>query len=79
MVTEGEQPWPLWKLALLLYVFTSGALAINLFMLGLLANFIGLPSLGPVAAVIAGLVTGIPGSWFAARWVRSLINEAEGR
>ena len=34
--------WPVWKLAILLYVFAAGAVAINLFMLGLLSQAFGL-------------------------------------
>jgi len=79
MTEQNEKRWPLWKLAVLLYVFVSGALAINLFMLGLLTQFFGQFNLGPVGAVISGMILGIPGSWIAARWVRSLIDEAEGR
>ena len=30
-----EHRWPVWKLAALLYVFAAGAVAINLFMLGI--------------------------------------------
>ena len=76
---ETGRPWPLWKLALLLYVFVAGALAINLFMLGLLAQAIGITGPSPVASILLGLVFAIPGSWITARWVRRLIDEAEGR
>ena len=74
---QHDRRWPLWKLAVLLYVFVSGALAINLFMIGLMAQITGLPNLPPVTAIIVGLILGIPGSWVAARWVQSLMDEAE--
>ena len=38
---------PFKQLYLLLYVFTTGAVAINLYMLGLMAQAIGLPALRP--------------------------------
>ena len=69
--------WPVWKLALMLYVFAAGAVAINLFMLGLLGQSVGLPALPPVQALIWALPLGLPATWAAARWVRSLIARAE--
>ena len=75
----SDRPWPLWKLALLLYVFVAGALAINLFMLGLLVQAIGIMGPSPVTSILLGLLFAIPGSWVTARWVRRLIDEAEGR
>ncbi|MCA1296770.1 hypothetical protein [Stappia indica] len=73
--TDGR--WPLWKLALLLYPFTAAAVAINLFMLALMGQAIGLSALSPEAALALSVVLGIPATWAAARWVRHLIDEAE--
>ncbi len=73
--TDGR--WPLWKLGVLLYPFTAAAVAINLFMLGLMGQAIGLPALSPVTALGLSVVLGIPATWAAARWVRHLIDEAE--
>ncbi len=69
---------PLWHLAVLLYPFAASAVAINLFLLGLLGMALGLPALSPVQAVIWSLPLGIPAAWAAARWVRRLIAQAEG-
>ena len=68
--------WPVWKLAVALYVFAAGAVAINLFMLGLMGQAIGLPALSPARAVIASLVLGIPAAWASGLWVRHLLDEA---
>lgn len=68
--------WPVWKLSVLLYVFAAGAVAINLFMLGLLGQSLGLPALSPVTALIAALILGIPAAWASGRWVRHLLDEA---
>ncbi len=68
---------PLWKLALLLYPFAASACAINLFLLGLLGQSVGLPALSPVQAVLWAVPLGVPATWAAARWVRRLIAEAE--
>ncbi len=71
-----DERWPVWKLALLLYVFAATAVAINLFMLGLLGQAVGLPALSPVTALIWSGPLGIPAAWAAGRWARHLLDEA---
>ena len=70
--------WPVWKLALLLYPFTMGAVAINLFLAGLIGQAVGLTALSPVTALLWSVPLGIPASWAAGRWVRGLMDEADG-
>lgn len=67
------------KLFLLLYPFTAAAVAINLFMLGLMGQAVGLPAISPVSALLLSLPLGLPATWAVAKWVRGLIDEAEGR
>ncbi|MBL4928745.1 hypothetical protein [Fuscibacter oryzae] len=74
-----ETRWPVWKLALLLYVFAAGAVAINLFMLGLLMQAVGFAALSPVVALGLSVPLGIPAAWAAGAWVHRLLAEAEGR
>lgn len=69
---------PDWKLAALLYPFVAAAVAINLFMLGLLAPVVGLTPLSPVAAMVWSVFLGVPATWAATRWVRRLIDDADG-
>lgn len=71
--------WPVWRLALLLYPFAATAVAINVFMIALIGLSIGLPSLSPVGALIAGALLGIPATHWAARRLRALMDEADGR
>ncbi len=66
----------LWKLGLLLWPFATGAVAINLFLLGLLGQSIGLPAISPVTALWWCLPLGLPATYAAARWVRRLIAQA---
>jgi len=73
-----EHRWPVWKLALLLYVFAAGAVAINLFMLGLLMQALGFAALSPVAALVLSGPLGVPAAWAAGAWVRHLLDAAEG-
>ncbi len=72
-------PWPVWKLALLLYPLSAGAVAVNIFMLALLGRWLGLPELSPVTSVMVGLVLGVPATWATGRWVRGLMDTADGR
>jgi hypothetical protein len=67
----------LWKLSLLLAPFAITAVAINLFLLSLMFPHVGLAVLSPVKALLWAIPLGIPASWAAALWVRSLITEAE--
>jgi len=63
------------KLYLLFYPFTAAAVAINLFMLGLMAQATGLP----VTALLLSVPLGLPVNILVTRWVQGLIDEAEGR
>lgn len=69
----------LWKLGAILWPFVAGAVAINLFMLGLILQSAGWQDISPVWAVIWSIPLSLPATWAAARWARSLIREAEGR
>ena len=57
-------------------VFAAGAVAINLFMLGLLSQALGLSALQPLTAVALSLPLGVPAAWLAGRWVRRLLDAA---
>lgn len=67
------------KLYGLLYLFTATAVAINLFMLGLMSQAVGFTALSPVQSLMLAVPLGIPANWAVTRWVLGLINEAEGR
>jgi len=64
-------------LGLLLYPFTAAAVAINLFLLGLLGQSVGLPALSPLQSLVWALPLGLPATWAVARWVQGLIARAE--
>jgi len=69
--------WPVWRLALLLYPFAATAVAINVFMVGLIGLSVGLPSLSPVGALVAGAILGVPATRWSARRLRELMDEAD--
>lgn len=76
---SDSRPWPVWKLALLLYPFAAGAVAINLFMACLLLPFFGGEAMSPVAALKWSVPLGIPAAWASGRWARRLMDEADGQ
>lgn len=78
-MTDTEGRWPVRKLAVVFYPFVAAAVAINLFLIGLIGLAVGLPALPPDLAVWICIPLGIPASWAAARWIRGLMDEADGR
>ena len=68
---------PSWRLMALLWPFATAAVAINLFLLGLIGLAISLPAMPPETALWLSLPLGLPATWLSARWVASLIAEAE--
>lgn len=65
------------RLFLFLYPFVSAAVAVNLFMLGLAVQSLGLPAIPPMKALLGAMPLGIPATWLSARWVSKLVAEAE--
>ena len=76
---EREGRWPVWRLALLLYPFAAAAVAVNLFMVMLMAPVVGMSSLSPVAAIGASVPLGVPAAIWAARRLRALMDSATSR
>ncbi|WP_068116826.1 hypothetical protein [Tropicimonas marinistellae] len=76
-MTDANGRWSIRKLALLLYPFTAAAVAINLFMLSLMGQAIGLPAISPVQAIVASIPLGVPACWWAGKWVRGMMDEAD--
>lgn len=77
-ISQRSAPgWSAGRLAVLLYVFAAAAVAINLFMLGLLLQAAGFTALTPVTALIAAGPLGVPAAWAAGKWVRHLLDEAD--
>ena len=74
-----EGRWPVWKLAILLYPFAATAVWINLFMLFLLLSWLGIDVLSPWLAALLALPLGIPATWAAGIWIRSLMDQAAPR
>ncbi len=78
-MNNDAEPWSIRKLAVVLYPFAAGAVAINLFLLGLISHAMGWPSISPNWAVLLSIPLGVPAAWASGRWVRHLMDEADGR
>ncbi|WP_299351190.1 hypothetical protein [uncultured Shimia sp.] len=79
-MTETEnEPWSVLKLAIWLYPVSALTVAFNLFLLGLMWQTIGWPVVQPIDAILWSLPLGIPATWLFARWMRGLMDEADGR
>lgn len=72
-----DDRWPIWKLAMVLYPFAAGAMAVNLFMASLIGPAIGFEPLSPNVSIIGGLILGVPAAWAAGRWARHMMDEAD--
>ena len=73
----SDARWPVWKLAVLLYPFVAGTVAINLFLLFLMLQVMGIPALSPETSILGGLILGLPATWAAGKWLRHLMDEAD--
>lgn len=65
------------RLAMVLYPFVWGAVAINLFMLSLGWQAVGWQAFSPYLAMLIAFPLAVPATWLCTRWVRGLIAEAE--
>ena len=65
------------RLALLLAPFVWAAVAINLFMLALMAPALGWPTLSPLVTMAFALPLAVPATWLATRWIGGLMDEAD--
>ncbi|WP_298817695.1 hypothetical protein [uncultured Roseibium sp.] len=77
-MTQTDGSWSVKKLAVVLYPFSAAAVAINLFLLSLMGKVFGLPVLSPMTSIWISIPLGIPATWAAAKWVRGLMDEADG-
>ena len=72
-----EQGWSTPKIALALYPFGAGAMAVNVFFASLILSWLG----GPVATLAwslgLGCLIGAPATWYFARHIRHLMTVAD--
>lgn len=68
--------WPTRTIALVLYPFGAGAMAVNVFFASLIGSWIGFPVLSMGWSIVVGAVIGLPTTWFFARHIRGLMDQA---
>ena len=68
--------WSTGKIAIVLYPFGLGAMAVNAFFASLIGSWVGLPVLNAYWAIVVGGVIAVPATWIFARHLRSLMDQA---
>ena len=70
--------WSTARIALALYPFGAGAMAVNVFFASLIFSWIGGPILSTGWSILLGALVGLPATWWFARHIRRLMDEADG-
>lgn len=73
---EIEGRWSVWKITLLLYPLAWGAVAVNIFFIGLMIQAIGMTPFTPIACIVVGAFFGVPFSYAFSRHIRKLMDQA---
>ncbi|MFT6426112.1 MAG: sensor histidine kinase regulating citrate/malate metabolism [Celeribacter sp.] len=73
-MSQGD--WSVIRIAVVLYPFGVGAMAINVFFASLLGSWIGLSVLSAIWSILIGALIAVPATWFFARHIRSLMDVA---
>ena len=69
--------WSWRTIALVLYPFAAGAMAVNVFFASLIASSAGLQVLSPLWSILGGAVIGLPATWTFATHIRRLMDKSE--
>lgn len=69
--------WNRRRIALALYPFGAGAMAVSVFFASLTGPWIGLPVLSTLASILIGAVIGWPAAWWLAGHVSGLTDETD--
>ena len=72
-----RQGWSETQIALALYPFGAGAAAVNVFFASLILSWIGGPVLSTGWSIALGSLIGAPATWYFARHIRHLMDEAD--
>lgn len=74
-----DRGWSTGKIALVLYPFGAGAMAVNVFFASLIGSWIGGPVLSGTCSILLGCLIGVPATLAFARHIRRLMDEAESQ
>lgn len=73
-----QQGWSHPKVALILFPFAAGAMAVNVFFASLIGSWAGFPVITPGASIVIGSIIGVPVAWYFARHISKLMDRADG-
>ncbi|MEH6522855.1 NnrT protein [Sulfitobacter sp.] len=73
MIQDG---WSTRTIALVLYPFGAGAMAVNVFFASLIGSWVGLPILSTGWSILIGALIGVPATLAFARHIRNLIDRS---
>jgi hypothetical protein len=71
--------WGVGKIALVLYPFGAGAMAVNVFFASLIGSWVGGPVVSTGWSIAVGCVIGVPVTYAFARHIRKLMDAAAPR
>jgi NhaP-type Na+/H+ or K+/H+ antiporter len=74
-----QRGWSAARIAVVLYPFGAGAMAVNMFFASLIFSWIGGPVLTTFWSILLGCLIGIPATWYFARHIRHLMDVADAR
>jgi hypothetical protein len=72
-----NEGWSTRTIALVLYPFSAGAMAVNVFFASLIGSWVGLPVFPLVWSVGIGALIGLPATLAFARHIRRLMDKAQ--
>ena len=76
-MSTAPKPRPSLKLCAILFPFAFGGVGVNVYFVSLLLHALGFAVISPYTAALVTLPLSIPATWLSARWIASLIAEAE--
>ncbi len=75
----SDTGWSTRKIALAVFPFGAGAMAVNVFFASLILSWVGLPVLKAGWSIALGCVIGAPASYAFARHIRTLMERADAK
>lgn len=72
-----QSGWSTKRIVLVLYPFGAGAMATNVFFASLIFSWVGGPVATTTWSIGLGCVIGAPATWYFARHIRNLMDEAD--
>jgi divalent metal cation (Fe/Co/Zn/Cd) transporter len=72
-----RQGWSTTRIALVLYPFGAGAMAVNAFFASLIGRWLGWPIISAMTAIILGCLIGLPATYAFAKHIRALMDKAD--